>query len=207
MIKIGITGSIGSGKSTVSRMFQEAGAKVIDADKVAKKAMAPFKPAWWAVYEYFGSSVVCPENSQINRVRLGELVFGDPFFLRKLNCLVHPLIIEEMKAELQQLQNRGVKLAVLDVPLLIEAGLRRLVDFVVVVCVEQDVQIARLQKRHPGLTVSEIMQRIHSQMSLAAKKKYADFIIHNNGRLEETRNQVGEVLQEVMKRKDYRESG
>lgn len=199
MITIGITGSIGSGKSTVSRMFHELEGSIIDADEVAQQVMAPFRPAWWAVYEYFGQGLVCPDTSEINRARLGAFVFGDPFLLQKLNSLVHPLIIKEINDRLHQLRSRGVRLAVVDVPLLIEAGLHHDVDFVVVVCAEQDTQIARLRNRYSRLTTQDIIQRIKSQMSLEAKKKYADFVINNNESLGKTRQQVHRVFREVMK--------
>ena len=199
MVTIGITGGIGSGKSTVSRMFSELGVNIIDADDVAREVMSPFKPAWWAVCEYFGQGVVCPDTFEINRVRLGAFVFGNPFFLKKLNSLVHPLIIEEIKDRLRQLSKREVRLAAIDVPLLIEAGLHREVDFVVVVWAEQDIRIARLRNRCPQLATQDIVQRIKSQMSLEEKKKYADFVINNNESLEKTRQQVHTVFRNVMK--------
>ena len=200
MMVIGITGSIGSGKSTVSGMFRELGARVIDADKVAQEVMAPFEPGWWAVYEYFGQGIVCPETSEIDRARLGSLVFGDPLFLRKLNSLVHPLILRRIEELLQQLRDQGTKVAVVDAPLLIETGLHRRVDVVLVVWVERDIQIARLKSRQPQMAMSEIVQRINSQMSLEEKKKYADFVIDNNQSLEKTRQQVELIFQTIVKR-------
>jgi len=200
MMVIGITGSIGSGKSTVSGMFRELGARVIDADKVAQEVMAPFEPGWWAVYEYFGQGIVCPETSEIDRARLGSLVFGDPLFLRKLNSLVHPLILRRIEELLQQLRDQGTKVAVVDAPLLIETGLHRRVDVVLVVWVERDIQIARLKSRQPQMAMSEIVQRINTQMSLEEKKKYADFVIDNNQSLEKTRQQVELIFQTIVKR-------
>lgn len=200
MIVIGITGSIGSGKSTVSRMFQELGASVIDADRVARQVMAPFEAGWWAVYEYFGQGIICPATSEINRAKLGELVFEDAFLLRKLNSLIHPSIITRIQDCLRQLSGQGVKIAIVDAPLLIEAGLHRDVDLVVVVSVEQDIQIARLQSRDSGLTRSKILQRIASQMSLEDKKKYADYVIDNNQCLEKTRQQVYLIFREAVKK-------
>lgn len=200
MMVIGITGGIGSGKSTVSGMFRELGARVIDADKVAQEVMAPFEPGWWAVYEYFGQGIVCPETSEIDRARLGSLVFGDPLFLRKLNSLVHPLILRRIEELLQQLRDQGTKVAVVDAPLLIETGLHRRVDVVLVVWVERDIQIARLKSRQPQMAMSEIVQRINTQMSLEEKKKYADFVIDNNQSLEKTRQQVELIFQTIVKR-------
>jgi dephospho-CoA kinase len=199
MITIGITGSIGSGKSTVSRMFHQLGGCIIDADEVAQQVMAPFRPAWWAVCEYFGQGIIYMDTSEINRAKLGAFVFRDSFLLQKLNSQVHPLIIKEINDQLDQLRSRGGKLAVVDVPLLIEAGMHHHVDFVVVVCAEQDIQIARLRNRYTWLTTQDIIQRINSQMSLEAKKKYADFVIDNNENLEQTRQQVQRVFREVMK--------
>jgi len=199
MITIGITGSIGSGKSTVSRMFHELGASIIDADEVAQQQMVPFMPAWWAVCEYFGQGIICPATSRINRAKLGAFVFGDSFLLKKLNSLVHPPIIKEINDQVQQLRRSGVRLAAIDVPLLIEAGLHSDVDFVVVVSVDLKSQIARLHNRYPQLTTREILQRINSQMSLETKKKYADFVINNDESLWKTRQQVRLIFQEVMK--------
>ena len=196
---IGVTGTIGSGKSTVSNMFHELGAHIIDADLIARQVMTPFKPGWWAIYEYFGQGMVRPDTSEIDRSRLGMRVFGDFFLLQKLNSLIHPPIVQEIKNQLGIKMSQGVKIVVVDAPLLIEVGLHHNVDVVVVVSVEPAIQIARLQSRDSCLTTQKIIQRMNSQMSLEHKKKYADFVIDNNEDLEKTRQQVHLIFREVLK--------
>ena len=96
MVVIGVTGIMGSGKTTVSRMFCELGARVIDADSVARQLMSPFEPGWWNVCEYFGQGIVDRSTSEIDRLKLGSMVFNDPYLLKRLNSLVHPLVIREI---------------------------------------------------------------------------------------------------------------
>lgn len=206
MITIGVTGSIGSGKSTVSQMFHEVGAYIIDADLVARQIMAPFGREWWKICEYFGQGIIRSDTGEIDRDRLGAIVFGDFFLLQKLNSLVHPPIVQEIKDRLRTLRASGRRLAIVDAPLLIEAGLHKCVDMVVVVSVEPDIQAARLRNRNPRLTTPKIIQRISSQMSLEARKRYADFVIDNTGCLIKTRQQVLMIFQKAMNMEDMRRS-
>lgn len=198
MITLGVTGIIGSGKTTICNMFQQLGAKVIDADRVSHQLMSPFGPVWWALYEYFGSGIVEPNTDEIDRVKLGAIVFADFFFLQQLNSLVHPVIIREIKCQLKQLLKSRAKIAVLNAPLLIEVGLHNCVDKVVVVSIDQGNQMARLRKRDPQLTASQISQRMGNQMSQEVKQRYADFVIDNNGHLGRTQQQVYAVFQKVI---------
>ena len=198
MVALGVTGIMGSGKTTICSMFRQLGAKVIDADMVAHQLMAPFGSVWWALCEYFGPGIVGQNTAEIDRAKLGSIVFGDYFLLQKLNSLVHPLIIKEMKYQLRQLRKGGAKIAVLDAPLLIEVGLHSFVDKVVVVLIEQSNRMGRLRSRDPQLSSPEIIQRSCRQMSQEAKQRCADFVIDNNGSLEKTQQQVCLIFQNVM---------
>ena len=198
VITLGITGTMGSGKTTICNMFHRFGAKVIDADKVAHQLMAPFGPVWWTLCEYFGAGIVRRNSAEIDRVKLGSIVFADHFFLRKLNALVHPLIVKEIKYQLEQTEKAGTRIVVLDAPLLIEVGLHGFVDKVVVVLIGQKNRMVRLRKRNPQLTSLQIIQRSCNQMSQESKQKYADFAINNNGNLEKTQRQVYEIFQKVI---------
>jgi len=197
---IGITGVPCSGKTTVSNMFRELGAEVIDADLIGHQLLSPFTPTWQKIRQYFGPGIVDGNTGEIDREKLGSMVFGDHMLLNKLNALMHPLIIEEIRRKLEQLGQGETRAAVLDVPLLIEVGLHEAVDAVIVVMVESHVQLARLRKKNPHLTDLEIDQRIRSQLSQDVKQEYADFIIDNSGDLDKTRQQVYSIFQELMKK-------
>lgn len=202
MVTLGVTGTMGSGKTTICAMFGKLGVKIIDADIVAHQLMGPFGPVWWSLCEYFGLGIVDRNTDEIDRAKLGTIVFENSFLLQKLNSLVHPLIIKEIKYQLRQLRKGGAKFAVLDAPLLIEAGLHNFVDKILVVLIEQRNRLARLQKRDPQLTSRQIIQRSCNQMDQEAKQRYADFVIDNNGRLEETQRQVYSVFENLMRNRN-----
>ncbi|MGA1875089.1 MAG: dephospho-CoA kinase [bacterium] len=200
MIVIGITGVPCSVKTTVSNMFRELGAEVIDADLIGHQLLSPFTPTWRKIRQYFGPGIVDNNTGEIDREKLGSMVFRDHMLLNKLNALMHPLIIEEIRRKLEQLGQGETRAAVLDVPLLIEVGLHKAVDAVIVVTVKSHVQLARLRKKNPHLTDLEIDQRMRSQLNQDVKQEYADFIIDNSGDLDKTRQQVYSTFQELMKK-------
>ena len=198
MITLGVTGIMGAGKTTVCNMFYEFGSKIIDADMVAHQIISPFGQMWWILSEYFGQGIIDRDTSEIDRQKLGAIVFGDYFLLQKLNILMHPFIIKEINYQLRKLRESGARMAVLDAPLLIEAGLHSSVDKVLVVVTEQSNRVIRLRIRDPQLTNQGIIQRTRNQMSQEVKQRYADFVIDNNGNLQRTRKQVKVIFQKLM---------
>ena len=192
MIVIGVTGGVGTGKSTVAKMLGDLGARVLDADAIAHESMRPGMLAWRRIVETFGEAVVHPDRT-INRQQLARIVFDDPEARRRLEAIVHPQVIKEVKRRLHAWQKHGRHLVVaLDVPLLLEAGLDALVDVVVVVRADPAVQRARLADGR-GWSAAEIARRVNAQWSLAVKEERADAVVENSGRLSETRRQVTQL--------------
>ena len=197
MLKVGLTGGIGSGKSTVSRSFARLGAQVVDADEVAREVVLPGKPAWTKLRQTFGSEFFHPDG-RLKRRKLRRLVFADPEQRSRLNAIVHPEVMREIDLRSGQLTSSAKNAVVLvDVPLLLEVGVAHRFDIVVVVYASQSVQMKRLMQRD-GLSREEATQALSVQMDLREKAEQADFIIDNSGTLEETQNQVEKVWQELL---------
>ena len=195
---IGVTGILGSGKSTVSHILKSLGSKVIEADKVARKYLAPGASTYKRIVDYFGRGIL-KANKEIDRRKLAGVVFKDHRLLKKLNSIAHPKIGAEIKRRIGKLKSGVI---VLDAPLLIEAGLRSLVDNLIVVIIEQDELIRRLAKKR-ALKKKEIMERVKSKISLRKKVRMADFIIDNNGTISQTRKQVN-IVMDKLRRKLWR---
>jgi dephospho-CoA kinase len=191
---LGLTGSFGSGKSTVARMFEELGeARVIDADAIAHQVQTPGGAAYQEIHEAFGSGILCPDGT-IDRRKLASIVFSDNAKRELLNSIVHPKVRME---ELRLLEEyRNTPLVVLMVPLLLENRMERLADRIAVVTVTEEARLERLRKRQP-ISVEEIGRRLATQMPDAEKARLADFIIDNGGSLESTREQVKKIIQKV----------
>ncbi|MBY6275977.1 dephospho-CoA kinase [Symbiobacterium thermophilum] len=185
---IGLTGSIASGKSTVSAMLRELGAAVIDADAIVHHLQRPGTPVFESIVREFGPGVVRPDGS-LDRQALGRIVFADPGRRRALEAIVHPAVRAEIWRQVEQYRREGRPAVVLDVPLLYESGWDRQVDEVWVVWVDAETQKARLIARS-GLSPEEAEARIAAQMSLDEKARRADRIIDNRGSLDRTRAQV-----------------
>ena len=197
MLRVGLTGGIATGKSTVSRSFARLGAKVLDADEVAREVVLPGKPAWTKLRETFGSEFF-HSDGKLRRDKLRRLVFADPELRSRLNAIVHPEVmraIERRSEEMTSLAEDAVVLV--DVPLLLEVGVAHRFDKVIVVYVSESVQIERLRQRD-GLSIEEAGQALSAQMDLGEKVKQADFVIDNSGTLEETQSQVEKVWKELL---------
>ena len=193
---LGVTGSFGSGKSTVAGMFRDYGAGVLDADRIAHQSIRPGTAAYRRVVSVFGKGVL-KKGRTIDRRKLGKIVFADKGLLVKLNGIIHPEVIAVIKKEIRKAKAQGKsKAIVLDVPLLIEAGLVKLADKIIVVKSGPATQAKRAMKR-TGLSGEEIMERIKSQIPLRAKMRLADFIIDNNGTLDKTKKQVARLAKEL----------
>ncbi len=188
MIIVGLTGSIASGKSTVSEMFRKLGAHIIDYDMLAREVVEPYKAAWNGIVDTFGREVL-NEDLTLNREKLGKTVFDDPEKLQVLNQITHPAVFDAADNQLKEIQKVDPNAFVIkDVPLLIETGIHKTVDKVVVVAATLENQLNRMMER--GSSAAEAMKRIESQMPLIDKIIYANFVIQNDGSLEQTREQV-----------------
>jgi dephospho-CoA kinase len=189
MTTLGLTGGIASGKTTVSVFFSECGALVVDADRIAHAATANGLPAWKAVVAHFGESILGPDG-EIDRRRLGEIVFRKPAERKRLEVIIHPHVFAQITADIERAAaDQPNALVVLDVPLLFETGMDRDLDAVAVVYVPEIIQIERLIARD-GLTPEQARARIDSQMPIEEKRRRADIVIDNTGPLETTRRQV-----------------
>lgn len=189
---VGLTGSIATGKSTVSAMFQEAGIPVVDADIAARRVVEPGMPALSRVVEVFGEEMLLSDGS-LNRKALGALIFNDSKARETLNGIMHPAIREWMEEEKQRHLEEGAAVVIMDIPLLIENDLVDTVDEVIVVSVSEKTQKERLMKRNK-LSEEEALARIRSQIPVKEKEAYATYVISNEGSLQETERQVKEIL-------------
>jgi dephospho-CoA kinase len=191
MLLVGLTGNIGSGKSTVDQLLSERGATIIDADVLARRAVEIGTPAYRAIVERWGTSILGPDG-MLDRGALRRIVFSDPAELEQLNTLVHPEV-ERMRAELvEAARMRGDKLVVCDVPLLFERKMTDLFDRIVLVDAPRPVRLERLV-RERGLKETEAMDMIVAQMPAELKRARADFVIDNIGTLTQLDARVTEV--------------
>jgi dephospho-CoA kinase len=191
MLLVGLTGNIGSGKSTVDQLLSERGATIIDADVLARRAVEIGTPGYRAIVERWGTSILGPDG-MLDRGALRRIVFSDPAELEQLNTLVHPEV-ERMRAALVETARlRGDKLVVCDVPLLFERKMTDLFDRIVLVDAPRPVRLERLV-RERGLKETEAMDMIVAQMPAELKRARADFVIDNIGTLTELDARVAEV--------------
>jgi dephospho-CoA kinase len=188
---IGLTGGIGSGKSTVSQYLAELGAVIIDADKVGHEAFQPGTETWREVVATFGRDILTPKG-EIDRKKLGAIVFNNPPALTQLNRIMHPKMRDMMKAEIDKYRRQGVAVVVLEAAILIEANWTPLVDEVWVTTAPESVVLERLKKQR-GLAEEQTLARIRSQLSNEERLKHADVVITNEGNLEEVKARVKEL--------------
>lgn len=200
---IGVTGGVGTGKSTVAGMFRKLGAVVLDADAIAHEVMEPKRIAWRQIVRAFGEGIL-NDDGTVNRRKLAGLVFQDIEARRRLERIIHPPVLREIRRRLHRLRrSRRTRAVVLDVPLLIEAGAQALADALVVVTAPPEVQRERLRVKH-GWSDEEMEARRAAQMELSAKVALADYVVDNADGVEATRTQVKQ-LWEQLGRQDRRE--
>lgn len=191
MLTVGLTGGIASGKSTVAAMFEQLGAYLIDTDQLARQVVNPGQAALAEIVSVFGSHVLLA-SGELDRAKLGAMVFGDPSLLAKLNAILHPPIRALMFQEAEEARKRGAKIVLLEVPLLFETGFDKDVDFVIVVTATREEQQRRLMARN-NFTAEEAQKRMAAQIPPAEKTARAHYIVNNSGSLKETRAQVEKV--------------
>jgi len=187
MLVIGVTGSLGTGKSTVATMLAEQGAKVLDADLIARRQLHRGKEGFQKIVKVFGSEILT--QGRVDRKKLAEIVFNDEKCLRKLEGIIHPAVRKEILQKLEKYKKGRQQVVVLDVPLLFESGLDAYVDLKIVVKATRDIQIQRAIQQLK-ITKVQAIKRIKAQMPLRAKMRLADIIIDNSGNLNQTRKEV-----------------
>jgi len=184
---LGLTGSYGSGKSTVAALFRELGVRVIDADALAREAVEPGQPANDEIREMFGPEVFLPDG-RIDRQEVGRIVFNDPRMRRALEAIIHPRVREQERRLVAEAAAAGEELVVLDVPLLFESGMDAECDRTCVVVVDDEQRMERLGRL--GIAPEDVRRRLAAQMPQEEKARRADFVIENSGTVEQTRQQA-----------------
>jgi len=192
---IGLTGGIGSGKSTVSQFLADLGAVILNADEVGHKAFKPDTEIWRQVVAAFGRQILAPDGN-IDRKKLGEIVFGNPESLSRLNQIMHPRMYALVKAQLEEYRRQGTRVVVLEVPLLLEAGWTSLVDEVWVTTAPEATVLKRLEERI-GLSQAESLTRIRSQLSSEERIRHDDVVINTDCDLDELKSKVKELWQRL----------
>ena len=191
MVVIGLTGGIGAGKSTVSRVLSGLGAVIIDAALVGHEVYKPTNPAWEALTQIFGSDILLPDN-QVDRQKLGNIVFNDTGAMAQLNAIMRPEIRKVLIERLENTLNQGAKVAVLDSATLIDSGWTTLTDEVWLVIAPKNMIIDRLRERD-GLSDDAITARLASQLSTEAQLNHVDQLVENKGTLAELTTTIKEL--------------
>jgi len=198
MLIVGLTGGVASGKTAVSQILKEEGAYIINADQIARELVLPHKPAWSELIRAFGQEIL-QEDGSIQRKKLADKVFADPKQRKFLNQILHPRIKEEMDRRAKEIGEKDPEaIVVIDAPLIIELGDHREMDKLIVVTSTQPQQIERLKDRD-GTNPEEALRIVSSQMPLKEKLKFADYVIRNEGSMEEMKKRAKEIFQELKK--------
>jgi dephospho-CoA kinase len=199
LLVTGLTGGIASGKSTVSRMFREAGAELIDADEIAREVVKQGNPAWSKIKAHFGEEILLPDG-EINRDLLGKIIFHDHSQKKELNRIVHPLVFQKIEMNIVKVESGNPNaIVILDVPLLIETGIYHNLSEIILVYIPENLQLERLIARDH---ISEIdaKARICSQMPIDEKKQFATILIDNSNCFEKTKEKVLDVFQILLEK-------
>lgn len=205
MIVIGLTGSIGMGKSTAANMLRDMGVPVHDSDATVHELLAPGGAGVEAVCALFPDSYD-KESGGINRSALGRAVFGDTAALRALEAVLHPLVQQSQQGFIRAQQRAGINIVALDIPLLFETGAEKRCDYTIVVTAPYEIQRQRVLAR-PGVTEDMFKQRLAQQMSDADKRARADFIVQTGIGMAHTRQELATVLRDIKKQKGLNNDG
>jgi dephospho-CoA kinase len=192
---VGLTGGIASGKSTVAKILERLGAAVINADGLSREVVEPGKVAWQEIIDAFGTGVLQPDQT-VDRQKLRAVIFSDRDGRKKLEAIIHPRVRALAEERIREHTVAGYAIIVYEVPLLFEVKLHEWLRPVILVACDLDTQRRRLQERD-HLTQTEAQKHIDAQMSLAEKRRLADYVIENNGSLEELENQVKAILDKI----------
>lgn len=193
---VGLTGSMGSGKTTAASIFKELGAFIIDADAICRELVLPNRPAWEEIIYAFGKSII-KDDQNIDRTKLADIVFSEPAKKERLEKILHPKVIEEeMRLCRQILKERPQSIVIIEAALLIESGNYRKVDKVIVVICDQESLVLRAMERS-SLTREKAKLRIQNQMPQEEKIERADYILENNGNREDFKTKVQELFAEL----------
>ncbi|OFU58075.1 dephospho-CoA kinase [Corynebacterium sp. HMSC11D10] len=195
MKKAGLTGGIGSGKSTVARMLADEGFPVVDADQIAREIMEPGSPVLAQVAEVFGEDLI-DDTGALNRAELAKRAFSSTEQTEKLNALTHPAIRAESNRRFDEAEKAGARAVIYDMPLLVDLGLHHDMDMTVVVDVDVDERVRRLVDKR-GLTEADARARIAQQVDDDTRRAAADIVVDNNGPLEALAAQVEKVVRMI----------
>ncbi|MCM1990703.1 dephospho-CoA kinase [Oceanirhabdus seepicola] len=195
MLKIGLTGGIGSGKSTISNFLKEIGIKVVDADKISREVLGIYPEINERIRNEFGENVFV-QDGNLNRKMLGNIIFQNTEKKKSFENIIIPYIIKEIRERIDALEKNREKIIVLDAPTLMEQKLNEEMDYNITVWVDRETQIERVMGRDKS-SIEEVISRIDSQMSLDKKKELSDFIIDNRGAVQDTLQQVKKVLRVI----------
>jgi dephospho-CoA kinase len=182
VLLVGVTGGIGSGKSLFSALLAERGAQVIDADAYGREALRPGQPAWHSVLAQFGRELLVPQSMEIDRQALAEIVFNDHDKLAALNAIIHPVLFSAIADSVERLSHTD-EIVVIDAAILVETGMNKNLDTLIVVHTDERLRRERLQKR--GMSPADIESRMSSQASTVDLLAKADMVVCNNGSLDD----------------------
>jgi len=192
---VGLTGGIASGKSTVAKILESLGAAIVNADTLAREVVEPGREAWKEIVAAFGAEVLLPDQS-FDRQKLRTIIFNNSDARRKLESIIHPRVRALAEQRIREHSAAGYGVIVYEVPLLFEGNLHEWLRPVILVACDVDTQLRRLQQRD-GLDRAEAQKHIEAQMSLEEKRRLADYVIENNGSLDDLKRQVEAVLEKI----------
>ena len=197
---VGLTGGIGTGKSTVADILRQRSYEVIDADRIAREALDVSSPLFAEVMRVFGPAIL-NDQGEMNREKLAEIVFSDRQKKSELEDIVHPFVQKKVQERRSALESEGAKIVFYDLPLLFEKSLQNQFDKTVVVECDPKIQLQRIQARNPQWSLNEINNRIRNQLPLAEKVSAADYVIRNNGSLSDLDKQVDLLIEALLELK------
>lgn len=197
MKKVGLTGNIGTGKTTVAWMFEEQGAKLLNADTIAHETIAPQSAVWKQLFDRYGKKIML-DGGVVNRKALAQIIFSDDNERKFVESIIHPKVHDELTKRIADLKRNGTQLLIVEVPLLFETKWNKEMDSIIVVSCDLEQQIKRCQDKF-GMTREDVLLRIKAQRPIEEKTAKADYIVDNSGSMNETFIQVRRIYSSLMK--------